>query len=697
MSFPRTPMLVGMILTAALVTLPGLTGAQELELRRVMLSAGGVGYFEYEAIVEGDATLPLSVRLDQVDDVLKSIVVYDDTGAVGAIRLPGREPLSQIFRDLPFGPEALRSPVMLLNALPGAEIRATGQRQIEGRLVRVVGEQASVPDATGVVTRHRVSVMTVEGLQTFIFEDAESVMFTDPDLRSQIDTALEAVSEHRTRERRTLDIVSRGTGRRTVRVGYVVAAPLWKATYRLTLSQRASEKGQLQGWAVIENMSGRDWKDIELTIVSGNPVTFHQALYTAYYAHRPEVPVQVMGNIMPRADTGTLAIDEVALSDAPRENEFRLRQRAELGSEEMEKLEMRDASREVQIRGGRSSGVNFAVPPPSQARLVAATSKEAATQVTFRIPHAVSVTSGQSVLVPIIDREIPSGRIGLYQQSVHDRHPLSAVRLDNDGDTGLPPGVITLYETGDSGSSFVGDAQLSTLPSGEGRLVSFALDHKATIDREFESRQVIAEGRVVDGMLELTYEAEQTTVYRIKAPAHEGREILIEHPRQQDWKIVKPDPKDVELTDNFYRIRQRVGAGEQAKLTVEMTRPLSETIALIDRDEDFYLAYAGNGELDDDLRESFREMARLRALAEMHELKLQELEGARVRLYEDQRRIRDNLSRIPGGIDLQRRYLEKLNEQEDELEAIFEETEETRDALDTATAALTDYIRDLEL
>jgi len=33
--------------------------AQELELRRVMLSAGGVGYFEYEARVSGDATLEL--------------------------------------------------------------------------------------------------------------------------------------------------------------------------------------------------------------------------------------------------------------------------------------------------------------------------------------------------------------------------------------------------------------------------------------------------------------------------------------------------------------------------------------------------------------------------------------------------------------------------------------------------------------
>jgi hypothetical protein len=694
-------MTVGAMLTAVFFALPVLTGAQELELRRVMLSAGGVGYFEYEAEVDGDATLPLSVRLDQVDDVLKSIVVYDDSGAAGAIRLPGREPLSQIFRDLPFGAAALQSPVMMLNALSGAEIRATGQRQIEGRLVRVVPELMAVPNMGGTVTRNRVSVMTAEGLQTFIFEEAESIIFTDPELQSQIDSALAAISEHRTRGRRTLQVVSRGKGRRTIRVGYVVAAPLWKASYRLTLTDRASGKSQLQGWAVIENMSGRNWKDVELTIVSGNPVTFRQALYSAYYAYRPEVPVEVLGNVMPRADTGTLALDELTVSGAEREEEFRTAQRAKLDSDAMMGLEAKGAAGELYIRGGRSSNVPLsakpALTPPSQARLVAAASKEAATQVTFRIPYAVSVTSGESVLVPIIDREIPSERVGLYQQSVHDRHPLSSVRLDNDGETGLPAGVITLYETGDDGASFVGDAQLSTLPSGEERLVSFALDHKTMIDREVESKQSIVKGRIVNGVLELTYEAEQTTVYRIKAPEYEGRELLIEHPRQQGWKIVEPDPKNVELTDNHYRLSRKIGAGKQVELTVQMTMPRFETVILTDRTGDFYLVYAQNGELDDKLREALQEMARLRDVVDVHERRMQDLESERNRIHEDQRRIRDNLSRIPHGIDLQGRYLEKLNLQEDEIETIFTETEETRDALNAASAALADYIRGLEI
>ena len=49
-----------------------------------------------------------------------TLVVYDNQGGIGEISLPGREPLSDVFRELPFPAEALSSPVALLDALRGA-------------------------------------------------------------------------------------------------------------------------------------------------------------------------------------------------------------------------------------------------------------------------------------------------------------------------------------------------------------------------------------------------------------------------------------------------------------------------------------------------------------------------------------------------------------------------------------------------
>src|SRR5215472_11415302 len=298
---PAIPTLIVMLL--CLAGAPAFAG--DLALKRVMLSTGGVAYLEYAAEVDGDATLTLNVPLDQVDDVLKSIVVYDSKGGVGAASLPGRQPLTQVFSDLPFGPEALASPAALLNALQGAEIRVGASRPITGKLLRVVAETTRATDGT-TTTRNRVSMLSTEGLQQFILEDAESVRFVDADLQAKVDQALAEIASHRAKDRRAITLTAHGSGTRMLRVGYVTAAPLWKGTYRLSLPAEGVT-AHLQGWAVLENMSGEDWNGVELTLLSGNPVSFRQAIYQAYYVNRPEVPVEVAGRILPKQDTGIVA------------------------------------------------------------------------------------------------------------------------------------------------------------------------------------------------------------------------------------------------------------------------------------------------------------------------------------------------------------------------------------------------------
>src|SRR5579862_431356 len=147
--------------------------AATLDLKRVMLSSGGVGYFEYEAAVTGDDTLTLDVRLDQVDDVLKSLVVYDDKGSVVSVSLQSREPLAQSLRDLPFDAHALDTPKALINALQGAELKVGNPRPMAGRILKAEDETTTIRDGQ-TITRTRVSLMTATGLQQFVLEDADA-------------------------------------------------------------------------------------------------------------------------------------------------------------------------------------------------------------------------------------------------------------------------------------------------------------------------------------------------------------------------------------------------------------------------------------------------------------------------------------------------------------------------------------------
>ena len=681
-------------------------GAEALALKRVMLSSGGVGYFEYEAVITGNAELSLTVRLDQVDDVLKSIVVFDERGGGASIGLAGREPLDQIFRGLPIKARDFASPAALLNALQGAKVRTSGPRQIEGRLVRVVAETARLGQDGGTITRHRVSVMTERGLEQFILEEAGALQFVDPGLQAKINAGLDAIAGHRARDRRTLHIAATGQGQRTLRVGYVVGVPLWKASYRLTLPAEGA-KGLLQGWAVVENMTGADWNGVELTLVSGNPVTFRQALYTAYYLDRPEVPVEVMGRILPRPDTGAVG---AVPGQAAIEGEFRRQGgpggvirggRADAGRglarksrafADFEKKKERDEMLPQPASETVSRSVANMLPAQAEAT-------EALSQVVFRLPMGVTIKAGHSMMTPIIDRELPAERLAYYQPGTHPRHPLAAVTLANDTKTGLPPGALTLYErAGAKGATgYLGDAQMNGLPAGEVRIVSYALDGKTRIDREVKRRQTIAKGKILHGVFELTYLEQQSTTYRVKAPAREDRRMLFEHPRTPGWTLAKPPEKETRLTAKHYRIRHGIKKGEEAEFEVVLERPRLSKIVLNGLSTAQLVGYAKTGKLDEGLRQAFARMAELKREVESQEHRLKRATEDQQEIFKDQKRIRDNLYRVPRNTDLHRRYLTKLDAQETKLERTLKEIGAAKKDVDRTKKALADYIGKLKL
>jgi hypothetical protein len=651
--------------------------AQDLALKRVMLSSGGLGYFEYEAAVDGDATLRLTVSLDQVDDVLKSLVVYDDKGGVGGISLPGKEPLRQIFRDMPFDQSALESPAALLTALKGAQISVVGPRALSGRVVSVEEETQSLHDGKATTRRTRVAVLTDTGLQQFILEDAENLQFADPVLRDRIGQALQAIQANRAREARTLDLTTRGQGHRTVRVAYIVAVPVWKASYRLTLpGDTTASTAALQGWATVENLSGQDWKDVELTLVSGRPVAFHQALYEAYYVTRPEVPVEVAGRLNPYIDRGGVAANEVRRAAPPPP----------------------PAPASAPMMKSRDAQYEAAAAPPAQAagaEQIQAT--DAATQVAFRFPVPVSVVNGRTLSLPVIDRQVPAQRLALYGADLTARNPMAAVRLSNDGDTGLPPGILTIYERDKAGLvSYVGDARLSAFPIGEQRLLAYALDEKITVERDAAQTERLATGTIADGVLRYNRVVRQTTTYRVRGPAREPRQLVVMQRRLPGWTLTKPEANGIEISEGAYRIPFQLPGGDQTQtFEVVQEQIRQQELRLLDAGSDQIRVFADAQEFDARTREALTRILQLQQAVGEAERKVSQVDGERQSIVDEQSRLRENLARVPANSDLQRRYLATLDRQETELEAIAKRRADADKAVKTARDTLRSYVSQL--
>lgn len=676
------------VVTALLVALPGMSGAAELPLKRVVLSTAGLAQFTHSGGVTAGTVVELSVRLDQVDDVLKSLTVFDSAGAIGEVSLPGKTPLTELFRDLPFSQQALDSQSALLNALVGAEVEIEGTVSAKGRIFRIEDEQTQLPNNGGQISRHRLTLLTANGFVQAILEDVRALRFTDPQLRAQIERALSAVAQNRAKDQRTISINLAGQGPRDAGFSYVVSAPVWKTAYRLVLPKEGGN-ARLQGWGVLENLTGGDWKDVELTLVSGNPVALKQPLYSAVFADRPEIPVSASARIVPRRD------------DAEEKGSDSAKGGLEAAYSASGSRSLRFAAPAAPLPRAASIGSGAAAPHMVEqlgSAALAAETEEAATQVLYRFPSNVTLASGATMMVPFVDRDVWASRIYLYQPETNAHRPLAAVRLRNDGDSALPAGLVTAFETGSGGEvNFAGDAQLPLLPRGATRFVTFALDSKTAIRRSDQGVKQTRLGKAVRGELTLTVKSLWTIDYEITPPPGEDREVVIEEPRQDGWKPAG-ESKDIEETPTRIRYTVLAQKGTATKATLAREHVDYESVTLTSLGPDrMVTVISGLQNQTPALKEAIAKLSGLAGGIAKVNARLRALDTERSKIGDDQERIRRNLASTGSSSDLGRRYLDTLKAQEDRLAAMGAEEKALDDELAGKTKEAEDVAQNLTL
>ncbi len=666
------------ITVAALAGLPMVCEAAEMPLKRVVLSTSGLAQFTHAGEVSAGSVIGLPVRVDQVDDVLKSLTIFDAAGSIGAVSLPGKTPLAELFRDLPFDQAALESQAALLNALVGADVEIEGSVTAKGRVFRVEEEKVQLPNNGGETLRHRLTLVTPKGFVQAILEELTALRFTDAATREQIDRALSGLATNRAKDQRTLSITLGGNGNRPAGFSYVVSAPVWKTSYRLVLPKEGG-KARLQGWGILENLTGGDWKDVELTLVSGNPVALKQPLYSAVFVDRPEIPVSSSLRIVPRKDDAEEKVREMAQA-AP--------------ASKSRALGARPPAPAMAYGGAHAA----AEPEDLGSPAAAAEAEEGATQVLYRFPLKVTLASGSTLMIPFADREIPASRTYIYQPETNATRPLAAVRLRNDGDSALPAGLITSFETGRDGAvNFAGDAQLPLLSKGATKFITFALNSKTDIRRADQGVRQVRLGKAARGELTLTVKSRWQIDYEITPPSEEDREVIIEEPRQTGWKTTG-DTKDIEETATRLRYKVLAPKGKTTKAALVREHIDSQTVSLASLAPDRILAtVSGLQNETPALRDAIAKLSAVVGDITKINARKRELDSERRRIGDDQDRIRKNLASVGQSSDLGRRYLDMLKTQEDNLAAITAEDKKLDDDLAGKTKNAEEIAQELVL
>lgn len=280
---------------------------QTLPIRRVILYSNGVAYIERRGTVSGHAEINLSFKQSQVDDVLKSMVVLDlGQGRIGAVSYNSSAPPAARMAEIPFAISASTDGnsggglAGILSQLQGARVVvSTGNRTVTGSILTVEARHSQIDASKPAVTTHRIVIASDNGeLSGFDLSEVRSVQLAEDGTRRDLSEFAHAAAAARRRDAKTITVTSDGSSSREMIVSYTIAAPIWKTTYRVVLDR--SGKPFFQGWAIVDNVSEEDWNGVQLSLVSGTPVSFIQPIQNPVYRYRPIIPLSEDLNLKPQ-------------------------------------------------------------------------------------------------------------------------------------------------------------------------------------------------------------------------------------------------------------------------------------------------------------------------------------------------------------------------------------------------------------
>jgi len=279
-----------------------------LPVKRIVLYKNGIGYFEHSARVHGNQELTIDFTTAQLNDVLKSLTAVDlGEGRISSVRYNSIAPLNERLRALrlPFGEQVTREE--FLTALRGARVDVkSGSASATGRLLSVDKVRRGNGKGDFVDVTEFSIVSDAGEMRNFELGPATSVRLAERELNDEVGRYLSLIGSSRARDLRRMTLTATGTGDRDIFVSYISEVPIWKSTYRIIFSDKSNEKPLLQGWAIVDNTVGEDWKDVQLSLIAGAPQSFIQDISQPFYTRRPVVQLPPSVMLTPQAHEGTL-------------------------------------------------------------------------------------------------------------------------------------------------------------------------------------------------------------------------------------------------------------------------------------------------------------------------------------------------------------------------------------------------------
>jgi hypothetical protein len=665
-------------------------------VKAVVLFSSGVGYFEHYGTVNGNGATELRFKTAQINDILKSLVLQDmDGGKVSTVTYPSQDPIEKTLKSFQVDITDNPSLADLLNQLRGAKLTVTkfDGGKISGTVLgvekkeKVSGDEKRPPVEVAVLNIINGAVIHAIGV-----DDVQDFQLDDPGLQEELSKALAALAQARDQDKKPVTINFHGDGERHVRIGYVVETPIWKTSYRLILPSGAQDKPKLQGWAIVENQTDNDWNGIQLSLVSGRPISFVQDLYQPLYIPRPVVQPELYASLNPQTYDDGIAKDKTRTG-------FGMRGAGGGGAgEEMEagKAPAAMPATPMQV-DAMSLTARAATPPPMNAAASVASVASAGKigeLFQYTVSEPVTLPRQKSAMLPIITDDVEAEKVSIYNASVLAKNPLNGARVKNTTGKHLLQGPITVLE----GNGYAGDARIDDVPPGQQRLLSYGIDLQMTVDSTKNNQQnQIQTGKIVKGVLWITRKFQSSQDYVADNKSDHDKTLIVEHPIKPNWKLVDTQTPE-ETTDTLYRFKGVVSPDKTSTLTVKEEIVQDEQMAILPGDIGQVLFYSRTGEFPQAVREALSKASGLKQAVVDVDRQIQETNAKIEAVTKDQQRMRENM-RVVGQNNAKGEYYKKLEstlqDEDTQLVKLSDEKDGLTKKRDEAQKGLEDYLNNL--
>jgi len=675
----------------------------DLKVTRAVLYQNGIGYFERQGKVDGQS-IKLRILPHQIADVLKSLTVVDlGSGRAINVALPVEKTQARRIATLPRQVRQGGGLIAIAQAFRGAtaKVKAKGSSGT-GRIIGV----ESLSEEGG----QRLTILRDEGtLQSFDLSKVESLQIKDRTLEVGLRKALDVSLDEGSWKPVEMVVHLAGKAPHELLISYVVDMPTWKPAYRVVLA-KDKDKGLLQGWAVVDNVSGEDWDGIELALTAGTPLTFTYDLYTPRFVRRPDLSPQqeeLAEAPPPPTDGAAPAAEEKALAsegdadDESREEERNYdkrdsykkgKRRARPPSPARRSSRTRGPGGKLGLLGSGRGGGGTGEATIGLGGLGGIGGKDQAPRLTselmekgfralvagtrigslfrYDIEEPVTIKDRQSALVSILNKRVPAEDVLLYRMDMAKQNPYRAVRLTNTTGYIIEKGPVAIYKDG----SFMGEAVGGKVEANTSTFIPYSVDGRVLVS--LEDRTTDGQARLLkiyNGQIVCEIKRVAIHKYTVYNRAGEAATMYVQRRHQTGWKLTQPT-EGLLIEKDFYFVPVKIKAKGKTEVEVKEETPVKRYVAINSNYAKEAIAlYLKDPGSDPKLGAALKEALELQDQVGQLDRDLARLRRAKETLSDRQSQVRDNLKLLGKSVrnaDLSRKLIASLKQLETDLNKV---------------------------